>query len=245
MKNTKTRLYERSPRLPDWLHVDLNSAKDIAKSLEYWLALISIKSADGMLRIHKPNSPSSANLDILNNPNISAEYRNMIQESLEFRRRDVAERVDSMTEEEMRLVGLIDPDENGETRAEAQKFIPERRQRLIDIWVKKEHDGNIAGKMDQEQEWYNTTKVFVPPAELWGRHPGFDKFLRFKTGDTRLSKQEKKLVSRRPSIVHPVCIIPYSRLTVSTVIRSECMSRRHGALTSHYSCVPQDFILHY
>jgi hypothetical protein len=98
-----------------------------------------------------------------------------------------------MTDDQLRQFGLID---SGETPVQAREFLVTHREESIDLLYKTHLDGNVSARMDKEQEWYNATKTFMPPAELWSRHPGYEKFRRFQKGKTKLSKDANVAVSR-------------------------------------------------
>lgn len=191
MRDLKKRLKIRPASLPDWIHVDSTSALHITNALDFWLGLIGTKDVAGILRFHKIQSGGSA-LEAMNDPSISADFRHRLRENTESRRRTVVDSVHGLTEEQMKAIGLI---ENGENLQDAQKFLPQRRKALVDLWFKQLLDGNFNSQMEGEQEWYESVKAFIPPAELWGRHPGFLRFRDVKPGRVKLAQKEKKLVS--------------------------------------------------
>ncbi|KZP20325.1 hypothetical protein FIBSPDRAFT_789699 [Athelia psychrophila] len=65
----------------------------------------------------------------------------------------------------------------------------ESRQAILDSMESNRR--KAYGHMEGEHEWYQSVKVFVPPADLWNRHPGFAKFLDLKTGQSKLTAKEK------------------------------------------------------
>lgn len=69
----------------------------------------------------------------------------------------------------------------------------ESRQAILDSMESNRR--KAYGHMEGEHEWYQSVKVFVPPADLWNRHPGFAKFLDLKTGQSKLTAKEKISVS--------------------------------------------------
>lgn len=194
MQDLKQRLIESPPRLPDWLHVDSPSIPQIIESLDYWLNLPNTKTATGMLRAHEPASPSSVNMNILNNPDISPEFRDMLQSGIDGKRQQMGAMLDTLDDAQIAQMGFVEP---GAGPAQARALLAEQREAIIDFLIDSEVDGNVAAKTDKEQEWYQIMKTFVPPVELWSRHPGYERFRRFRQvkGKGALSKETRKAVS--------------------------------------------------
>ena len=193
MRDLKRRLSKQPFSLPDWIHIHTSSAVHIIDALDFWLSLVGKKDAASMLQAHTP-AESMSTAELLNQPGGSSEYRQATLDHMNSIRWSATEAVNRLTEEEMRGLGLIDPDNNGETLRAAQKFLPKRRQKLIDHWVKSEMDGNSFGHLEGEHTWYASVKVFLPPADLWSRHLGFEKFRDLKAGEGNLTPKQKKSV---------------------------------------------------
>lgn len=183
---------ESPPRLPDWLHVNSSTISPIIESLDYWANLPDTKTTAGILRVHEPRSSSASNISLLNNPNISPEYRDMLKNSIAAKRQQIGAMLDGMNDAQIRELDFIEP---GQTPAQARASLASRREHIIDLLVQSQMDGNLAAKTDKEQEWYQITKTFMPPAELWSRHPGYEKFRQFKQAKGALSKDATKAVS--------------------------------------------------
>ncbi|KIM72449.1 hypothetical protein PILCRDRAFT_16127, partial [Piloderma croceum F 1598] len=189
MQDIKIRLSKDPPEFPDWLHVNSASIPDIITSLNYWSKLTDSKTTAGMLRFHVPHTPGTdTNMEILNNPNISPEYRAMLQDSMVAKRQQIGDMLDSMDDSLLRQAGWI---EQGQSPAQAREFLTAHREDAIELMLKAQLDGIVTSGMEKEQEWYNTTKTFMPPAEFWNRHPGYANFRRFQQGKTKLPKETK------------------------------------------------------
>ncbi|KAF7985824.1 hypothetical protein HWV62_490 [Athelia sp. TMB] len=199
MRDLKRRLSKQPFSFPDWIHVHTSSAVHIIDALNFWLSLMGKKDVASMLQAHTP-AESLSTTELLNQPGFSSEYRQATLDHMNSIRRSATEAVNRLTEQEMRGLGLIDPDHNGETLRAAQKFLPNRRQKLIDRWVKSEMDENSFGHLEGEHTWYTSVKVFLPPAELWSRHPGFEKFRDLKAGDVDLTPKQKKSDKRQCTV---------------------------------------------
>ena len=190
MRDINTRLSKVPAELPDWLHVDSASIPDIIKSLDHWSKVAETKTTAEMLRLHISRAP---NLDALNNPHITPEYRARLQNSIAIKRQRIGEMLDGMNNADLRRAGLIEP---GGNPAQARELLAAQREQAIDLMLKSHLDGNVIANMEKEQEWYDITKTFVPPAELWSRHPGYEKFRQFQEGRAKLSKNMRTSVSQ-------------------------------------------------
>jgi len=214
MQDIKVRLSKDPPEFPDWLHINSTSIPDIITSLDYWSKLTDSKTTAGMLRIHVPHTPGTGtNMEILNNPNISPEYRAMLQDSMVAKRQQIGDMLDSMDDSLLRQAGWI---EQGQSPAQAREFLTAHREEAIELILTAQLDGTVTSGMDKEQEWYNTTKTFMPPAELWNRHPGFANFRRFQQGKTKLPKETKTSVSQADSPIHFIPMVPVRSRGTST-----------------------------
>lgn len=97
---------------------------------------------------------------------ISAAYRAQILDSHKRRRDDIAEQIfenDELTVSSLAF-GFAPPDA---TTSEIKRIAQEKREEIIDFVMKTDSNGTMV----QEQTWYEHTKVFLPPPQLWSRHP--------------------------------------------------------------------------
>lgn len=171
MNDIKGRLSEKPPRLPDWLHVDTMAVEDIIKAYDYWSTLKDSKNTPEMLGLHTHNAVG-----------FDANSSTVPPEAMAA--------ISSMTEPYMRQIGLI---HSGETLAHVRNDLP---LRLMWILNQSEANENMAFSMDKEQQWYSVTKAFIPPPELWNRHPGFSEFRQFNQGNNvQFTRPEKNAVS--------------------------------------------------
>jgi hypothetical protein len=223
MQDIKVRLSKDPLELPDWLHVNSASIPDIITSLDYWSKLTNSKTTAGMLRLHVPHTRGTGpNMEILNNPNISPEYRAILQDSMAAKRQQIGDMLDSMDDSLLRQAGWI---EQGQTPAQAREFLTAHREEAIELMLKAKLDGNVTSGMDKEQEWYEITKTFMPPAELWNRHPGYTNFRRFQQGKNKLPKETKTSVSQADQLIYFMLMV---------LVRSKGISKQLGNLMSPY-----------
>lgn len=192
MLDLKKRLTKSPPDLPHWLHVDSGAIEGMTATLDYWSKLHETKTTARLLRDHVSKPPSKTDYSMLNSPNIAPEYREMMKNNLADKRLQVGAMLDTMDDSQMRQIGLIQP---GQSPAQARRALATRREEIIDMLMEHKLNGSVQSKMDFEQEWYGITKTFVPPAELWGQHPGWDKYRQFKQGKASISEQAAKAVS--------------------------------------------------
>ncbi|KAF7976940.1 hypothetical protein HWV62_5363 [Athelia sp. TMB] len=214
MKELKRRLQATPVLLPDWIYVDYNSAANITVGLDFWLNLVGKRDTASMLQVHTVESPGKqwSSRELMDNPSISPEYRKMLRDGEDHRARIAAAEFDNLTETQRREYGIIDPNHNGETVQEAQKYLPQRRKAFMDMRIKERLDGNVPGQMVREQDWYESVKAFVPPPELWSRHPGFARFSDYKSDRTELTQKEKQADLRNTT--QKLGALPYPDLSI-------------------------------
>lgn len=133
---------------------------------------------------------------MLDSPGVAPEFREMFRSGLDQKRKQIAAMIDNLGDAQLAQMGFLEP---GATPAQARALLAEQREEIIEDLISAEVDGNVAAKVDREQEWYQITKTFMPPEGLWSRHPGYEKFRRFREdpGRASLSKKAKKEVSLR------------------------------------------------
>ncbi|RDB21926.1 hypothetical protein Hypma_010914 [Hypsizygus marmoreus] len=168
MKEMKTRLSEDPPDLPSWIHVNPDAINPIIGVLNYWATVDNNFTTSVMLDFHEIEGSADV-MDLLNNPNISPSYRKTIQDSLARKREMAGTALDNYSPEELRDVGLA-PLPPRPSKREKETYV-KRREEVIDMMLKMMMGG--AGTMSHEKDWYQKTKVFLPPRCLWSRHPGF------------------------------------------------------------------------
>lgn len=97
---------------------------------------------------------------------ISEAYRANILESYQRRRDGIAEQI-FQSEELIRSSSAFGFAPPGASPSEIKRIIKDKREDILDFVMKTDSDGSML----QEQSWYERTKVFLPPPELWDRHP--------------------------------------------------------------------------
>ncbi|KAK7031941.1 hypothetical protein R3P38DRAFT_3265860 [Favolaschia claudopus] len=154
------------PRLPAWLHVDVDAIPHILASLAYWQTNTS-KTTNGMMAMFKDNATPTMR-QMLDYPGISSGYKKVLQGRLEGPRRTINGLVDSWGPADARGMGIGEPEWSD---AKVMKELKQRRKWIVD-WMLDEHlSGNLPAKLGGEAEWFKATCALVPPKELWGREP--------------------------------------------------------------------------
>ncbi|KAH7922618.1 hypothetical protein BV22DRAFT_1070111 [Leucogyrophana mollusca] len=179
--------------LPSWLYVDASSKGPIIDALQYW-ATETTKSAAGFLRGHPGEAPDIFSNPILHGPGISSEYKDMLQSGQDRRRTQAAQALDALSMDQLRQFSLIPA---GVSDAEGRKLMAQQREELIDALVTLSMDGTSDAQLHHEVEWYKMTKAFVPPPELWPRHPGFEKYSIFKQPRQKFSQKAADMLASR------------------------------------------------
>lgn len=71
------------------------------------------------------------------------------------------------------------------------------REEIINTMLKEKYSGTTFGNMHKEQDWYQFALCYLPPPELWSRHPELEKF--------RLLYKEKQISSALKQRVRETC----------------------------------------
>jgi hypothetical protein len=170
IKSLKSRLAESPPRLPNWLYISHQSIDPIQDTLTYWLnwEYESDCSNPEIFSEHAHDPPSASTKKLVNDTriSISPEYRARIVENFNAQRdaiaRDYLEDEDLIAETS--VFGFAP---RNASASERKKVLEEKREEILDHLYKAVMDGTMLF----EQNWYQNTKVFVPPPALWDRHP--------------------------------------------------------------------------
>jgi hypothetical protein len=172
INDLKSRLSASPPNLPSWLYVNKDVIPGLQDALEYWSTTVPReRTTTGMLHAHTYNPPSNTAASILGISNVSPEYRAKLENTMKEKRNKISQMLDGLDNKQLLQLGIIQP---GESAEEAKKAISKRKEELVDIMFKADLDGTMEGQMGREQTFYELFKVFIPPLELWSRHPGFE-----------------------------------------------------------------------
>lgn len=165
------RLSQTPPDFPDWIHIDKGAIVPMLDVLDYWSNVDRKFNTTTLLNGYELDA-SDANdiLSLLDNPHISPDYRKAIQASLDNKRKNVAATLDNYTDQQRRELGLITP--TARSTKQDREVYAKKREAVIDMMLKLLSTGT--GPMSDEKDWYHQAKVFLPPTNLWSRHPGFE-----------------------------------------------------------------------
>ncbi|KAJ6617025.1 hypothetical protein B0H10DRAFT_1914787 [Mycena sp. CBHHK59/15] len=171
------------PQLPSWIHVDSNAISQINTVIDFWTSVSERFTAEGALQVHTPTSPAGV-LEVVKMPNISPEFRAITEANIASKRQEVIEMINGMTSAQLARMGLAPPGPNAS--AEQKRHFAKRREDVVASMM--ESVMNNVGNMNFERMWYEEVKIFMPPPELWARHPGVEMFPRMIERTARLAQ---------------------------------------------------------
>jgi hypothetical protein len=187
-----SRLSASPPDLPSWLYVNNDLIPSLQDALEYWSTTVPReRTTSGMLHAHTYSHPSRTAANILSISNVAPEYRAKLENTMKEKRNKIGQMLDGLDSAQLSQLGIIQP---GESAEEAKKGISKRKEELVDIMLKADLDGTMEGQMDREQTFYELFKVFIPPLELWSRHPGFERVTQNNHSEAPASQKVQKQV---------------------------------------------------
>ncbi|KAL6301519.1 hypothetical protein BKA93DRAFT_796987 [Sparassis latifolia] len=169
IQNLLRRLSEEPPRLPFWIHVDPASIPRLLEALRFWSTVHEGLQTKRVLRTHTPESPDSP---------LIQEYQPNFGEVFSSERQLLVENLRRLDPSQLEEHDVFHP---GPNATPLQKWIFEARLDSCARTVLEEEP-----PMALERRWYAGTKVFLPPPELWSRHPGFEYFRSMRTSRTSL-----------------------------------------------------------
>ncbi|KDQ51621.1 hypothetical protein JAAARDRAFT_704064 [Jaapia argillacea MUCL 33604] len=168
MDDLCSRLSATPTLLPHWLHVDSRCVSPVLKVFQYWNTLEGKKNCVEMLRHHPFNDLVDSSMTGTNSPaDIIA--------AKDAKRQEYDRYFDAMTEAKLRELFKIPPTV---APSVARIAIAKIREDMVEKAVEQAMGGS-SSKEDElwfDKIWYSATKTFLPPPELWSRHPGLDGF---------------------------------------------------------------------
>lgn len=162
-------LSKSPPALPAWLHVDANTVPEVLHALQYWTT--AQKTTRKTLAHHtyqEPETQWSRRAQALSSGGDGGDFRRQLRDSLMEERRQIEAMLRGLSD--TRLLSLKWMPE-GTSVSEGRAFVESNMEMLVNRMQQMCSTGKVP---THEQEWYKLTKTFVPPAELRGRHPGFE-----------------------------------------------------------------------
>jgi hypothetical protein len=163
-------LEEKPPRLPSWIYISNESIIPIQNALTYWLIWEHETNFPNtkIFSQHVHDRPSASTKKLVNDPtiSISPEYRTRLVEIFHAERDSIAR--DYLQDENLiaqsSVFGFAPKNASA---SERKKVLEEKREEILDHLYTIVMDGTMLF----EQNWYENTKIFVPPPALWDRHP--------------------------------------------------------------------------
>jgi hypothetical protein len=120
---------------------------------------------------------------------VSSKWAQQVKDSNAQQRAHWEQMLDTAPDWALKELGLNNP--AGRKRLKEDK---ELREKMIDMFLKETRSGTLEGNMLMEKEWYSIAWGYLPPPELWSRHPDFQKFRLLYT-DKQFSPALKKRVN--------------------------------------------------
>ena len=165
----------------------------MVETLEFWLK--TPKSTKRMLKGHKHMSPRCSGqqptLPLGFNPGANKDFQKAYKEQVDKERNGIRNSLLSAPLKELEELELIPP---GLSEEEAREYMEEN----MDLYIEAFQAGMMGGRTPSREEvWYLIAKVFLPPPELFKRHPDIDRaWVLLKQGRNDLSEDEKHKVGR-------------------------------------------------
>jgi hypothetical protein len=193
IKDLQSRLSSTPLCIPSWLYINRDVIPGIQDALDYWsMTVPRERNTTAMLNAHSYKLPSRSPMAFLQNTNVSPEYRAQIENCIKKQRDQIGNMLDTLDPARLAQLGIVRPSDSS---PEAAKVFTQRREEVIDTMIKAHMDGTMDGQMSGEQTFYETFKVFMPPPELWDRHPRFEWCVKNVGPDQPFPAKVKKQVS--------------------------------------------------
>lgn len=168
VKDLTHELSKSPPALPTWLHVEANTIPVVLRALEYWTK--AQKTTRKMLAHHTYMSPEaqwSQRAQALSSGGDGGDFRGQLRDSFNEQRRAIETTLRGLTDAQLLQMQWLP---QGITAREGRAFVESNMEMLVNMMQQMVSTGKVP---TNEQDWYKLTKVFLPPKELRGRHPGF------------------------------------------------------------------------
>ncbi|KAJ7609070.1 hypothetical protein FB45DRAFT_945295 [Roridomyces roridus] len=159
-------------KLPSWINVNSGAVHKMDAILKLWLTVPRQWSTESVLSMHAPSSPSDALAFLSSAGGVSADYKAHTEGRVASHRQKIEMMIGQMTPQQRRNSGFEPPPKTAS--AQAKKEFDAQKERMVDMMLA--NILNDDGNMWMERIWYEEFKSFVPPSELWSRHPGMENF---------------------------------------------------------------------
>ena len=166
VQDIRKRLSTTPTTLPPYFHVVSDTIPVVLKNLDFWLSLN--KSTRRMLADHQHMSPmeraDAAQFRLM--PGANPDFKRKLEENIAAERNAFRQLFLNPTTEDLLKWGFI---EEGEDPTRAREYMREHVEEFVDAMQNATKHGKM---LADEEHWYSTFKVFLPPEKLWRRHPG-------------------------------------------------------------------------
>ncbi|THH27274.1 hypothetical protein EUX98_g6912 [Antrodiella citrinella] len=167
MQDLRDRMTDSPPRLPKWLIVAPESHAGILQHIMSWLT-VRPEPVGPILDRHEYKNMQASLFASIKDPSMPASYRQLALKSFGDTRKRISDGLRKWSISEKKKYGMIDEDM---PMAEAKRMSKELHEKWVDVLLESEMTGGT------EDLWYGTMKVFLPPAALRVKHPGFDELI--------------------------------------------------------------------
>ncbi len=193
-----TRELSKSPlALPSWLHVDADTIPEVLHALEYWTR--APKTTRKMLADHTymdPEAQWSQRARALGSGGDVGDLPRQLRDSLMEERRRIEASFRGLSDTQLLQLKYMP---EGISASEGRAWVESNMEMLVNRMQQMVFTGKVP---THEQEWYKLTKTFVPPAELRGRHPGFEQAWTTTTQGDEI----ERTIARKVSSLHHTCL---------------------------------------
>ncbi|EIW52006.1 uncharacterized protein TRAVEDRAFT_53988 [Trametes versicolor FP-101664 SS1] len=170
VKDLTRELSKSPPALPAWLHVEVNTIPVVLLALDYWTR--AQKTTRKMLANHTymtPEAQWSQRAQALGSGGDGGDFRTQLRDSFTEQRCAIEATLRGLSDAQLLQMQWLP---QGMTAREGRAFVNSNMEMLVNMMQQMVSTGKVP---TNEQDWYKLTKVFLPPAELRGRHPSFQK----------------------------------------------------------------------
>ncbi|KAI9060048.1 hypothetical protein FKP32DRAFT_1679333 [Trametes sanguinea] len=184
-KSLCEKLTEHPPALPSWLHVESKSIPAILRSLDYWIntekSVTTVLAQEGSYNLDEELDAFTAGG--------GAGFQSEIKARYDDQRNQIEKMFRELSDDQLLALPWIP---RGSTAAQARTIIESNMSELVSSM----QELRTTGKMPtHERDWYKRAKVFLPPAELRSRHPGFEPAWRKLAAGGDISPAEVRKIS--------------------------------------------------
>ncbi|OSD01022.1 hypothetical protein PYCCODRAFT_1478791 [Trametes coccinea BRFM310] len=163
-KSLCEKLTEHPPALPPWLHVEAKSIPAILRALDYW---INTEKSTSRVLAREGDYNLDEELEAFTASG-GAGFRSEVKTLYDDQRKQIEKMFRELPDDKLLELPWMP---HGVTVSQARTIIESNMDELVRSMQQLHATGKVP---THERAWYKVAKVFLPPAELRSRHPGFD-----------------------------------------------------------------------